>query len=116
ARVLIAGGGNCAGGAGFASWDLWDSAVPTTPVVNPGTGANKLAVARRSLTATVVGAGKVLLAGGHATSVTADIFTLDSTTPASSTVGATAGTMTGARTGHSATLPTSATNACPSGS
>jgi hypothetical protein len=116
AKVLIAGGDNCAGGAGLASWDLWDSAAPTTPVVNPGTGANKLAVPRRSLTATVVGTGKILLAGGNTSSLTADVFTLDSITPSNSTVGATSGTMTGSRLGHSATRLTSATTACPSGS
>ncbi len=116
ARVLIAGGDNCVAGPALTSWDLWDGAAASTPVINDGTSTNKLTVGRRLFTATVVGVGKVLLAGGNTSTATADVFTLDSTTPANSTIPSTPVTMTGARRGHSATLLTSATTACPSGS
>src|SRR5216683_520670 len=114
-QVLIAGGDNCANTTALRTWDLWDSAAPTTPVSDNG-GTNRLTVGRRLLTATVVVPGsKVLLAGGAATA-TADVFTLNAGTPASSTVAATAMGMIGTRTGHTATLLTSttATTACPS--
>jgi len=116
ARVLIAGGDNCVAGPALTSWDLWDGAAASTPVINDGTSTNKLTVGRRLFTATVVGVGKVLLAGGNTSTATADVFTLDSTTPANSTIPSTPVTMTGARRGHSATLLTSATTACPTGS
>jgi hypothetical protein len=107
-QVLIAGGDNCTNTNALDTWDVWDSASPTTTVSN--TGTNKLSIGRRLLTATVVGTGKVLLAGG-ATSATADLFTLG----APSIVAATTGGMLVARTGHTATILTAitATTACP---
>src|SRR5216683_3121279 len=59
-QVLIAGGDNCASATALQSWDLWDSGA--APVSSGA--SNKLTVGRRLLTATVVGTGKVLLAGG----------------------------------------------------
>ncbi|MFL5310586.1 MAG: hypothetical protein ACJ79H_09065 [Myxococcales bacterium] len=110
-QVLVAGGDICAGATGVDTWDLWDSTAPTTLVSN--NGANNLKVRRRLLTATVVGTGKVLLAGGAATA-TADLFTLG----APSTVAAITGGMLVIRVGHTATVLTSsvATTACPTGS
>ncbi|HEX9604323.1 MAG TPA: kelch repeat-containing protein, partial [Myxococcales bacterium] len=107
-QVLIAGGDNCANTTALMTWDLWDSTAASTPVSN--TGANKLTVGRRLFTATVVGTGKVLLAGGAATA-TADLFTLG----APSTVAPTTSGMLVTRFGHTATLLTSstATTACP---
>src|SRR5216683_36687 len=108
-QVLIAGGDNCASATALQSWDLWDSGA--APVSSGA--SNKLTVGRRLLTATVVGTGKVLLAGGNATSATADVFTLNSGTPASSMVSPTASAPTAGRLGQSATLLTSVGTACP---
>jgi hypothetical protein len=54
-----------------------------------------------------------LLAGGNLGSATADVFTLNSGTPASSTVSPTASAPTAGRLGQSATLLTSVGTACP---
>jgi len=105
-QVLIAGGTNCTNATALDTWDVWDSAAPTTPVSN--TGGNKLSIGRRLFTATVVGTGKVLLAGGSATA-TADLFTLG--TP--STVAPTTGGMLVTRVNHTATLLTAVSTACP---
>ncbi len=109
-QVLIAGGDNCANTTGLTSWDLWDSTALSTTLPVSNTGTNKLTVGRRLFTATVVGTGKVLLAGGAATP-TADLFTLG----APSTVAPTTGGMLVTRVNHTATLLTSstATTACP---
>ena len=113
ARVLVAGGNDCAGGAAMTDWVLWDAGTPTAPVAS-GAG-NRLTTGRSSLTATALGAGKVVLVGGSAALATADLFTLSAATPASSTVAA-AGAMIAARTGHSATLlGAGVTTACPTG-
>jgi len=109
-QVLIAGGDNCANTTALTSWDLWDSTALSTTLPVSNTGTNRLTVGRRLFTATVVGTGKVLLAGGAATP-TADLFTLG----APSTVAPTTGGMLVTRVNHTATLLTSstATTACP---
>jgi hypothetical protein len=109
-QVLVAGGDSCANTTGLTSWDLWDSAAPSTTLPVSNTGTNKLALGRRLFTATVIGTGKVLLAGGAETA-TADLFILGAT----STVVPTTGGMLVTRFGHTATLLSSATatTACP---
>jgi hypothetical protein len=112
ARVLIAGGDNCANTTGLTTWDMWDSGAPTS-IASSGV-SNPLSVGRRLLTATnVASTGTVLLAGGAA-STTSDLFTVDTssgTPPASGIISGT-GAMQVARTGgHSATFLTT----CPSG-
>jgi hypothetical protein len=111
ARVLVAGGDNCTTSTttGLTTWDVWDSANAGTAVHNSG---HPLNAGRRLLTATALGSGKVLLAGG-ATSASADLFTLNTLDLATSTVAAT-GAMQVVRSGHSATAltATTATTAC----
>ncbi len=109
-RVIIAGGDNCSIATGLTTWDVWDSASPTATTSNAG--GNPLTVGRTQLTATALGTGKVLFAGGAATA-TADLFT-NNATLANSTVAAT-GAMSVTRAGHTATLLKAAvTTACPS--
>ena len=110
-RVLIAGGDNCSNTTPLSTWTIWDAASPTSPV------SGTMSAARRLLTATSVGTNKVLLAGGAA-AATAELFTLNVATPASSTSTLTTGAMTATRTGHTATvLPqTTASTACPTAS
>ena len=112
ARVLLAGGDDCSGGGALASWILWDGTSPTTaahPI--PSTFANQLSEPRTLLTATVVAAGTVLLAGGGTAS--ADLFTLGPSVADSSV--APVGPMSAVRSGHTATLLTTGTTACPAG-
>ncbi len=104
-RVLIAGGDNCQGGAAMHSWDRWDSSSQTVLSSSP---SNQLTTGRALLTATSIGANEVLLAGGT-TAATADLF-VDGTTP---TVAQTTGAMRAARKGHTATVLSGTSNACP---
>ena len=112
ARVLVAGGDDCAGGPAHTSWELWDGESPATeaaPIVS--SGANGLTQGRQLLTATALGEGRVLLAGGG--SATAELFTLGASVTDSAV--RPVGPMLAARTAHTATLLAPGTAACPAG-
>jgi hypothetical protein len=112
-KVLIAGGDNCSTTIALNTWTIWDAATPTTPF---NSSSNPLVSTRRMLTATAFATGKVLLAGDAATA-TAEVFTLNSGSPGSSTSAATASGMIGVRAGHTATvLASGVTSACAGGS
>jgi hypothetical protein len=95
------------------SWDLWDGSAAGSPV-SSGVG-NQLTIGRQLLTATALGGGKVLLAGGSSTA-SADVFVLASPSTGSTVTGAT-GAMNAVRSSHTATpLAPGVTTACPVGS
>lgn len=106
ARVLLAGGDGCTGGGALSSWALWDGQSPET--LRASSPANALTEPRALLTATALGDGKVLLAGGGTAS--ADLFTLGSSASIASLPRMSAG-----RSGHTATLLSAKSAACPSG-
>ncbi len=110
ARVLVAGGDDCAGGAASTTWDLWDGSSAGS-MANPlsSSADNALSEGRKLLTATVVADGLVLLAGGG--NASADLFTYGQSTTVQQI-----GPMLAARSGHSATLLTAGSSACSSGS
>src|SRR5229473_2316912 len=117
-QVLVAGGSPGTLPMGFTEFELCDldSATPTCAA------SGTLATTRCNAAAALVSATQVLIAGGDNCANTTALRTWDlwdsaaPTTPASSTVAATAMGMIGTRTGHTATLLTSttATTACPS--
>jgi hypothetical protein len=110
--VLIAGGDDCAGGPAQTSWEVWDGTSPTTEANAVFSSAlNALSEGRRLLTATVLGEGSVLLAGGGSSS--ADLFTLGASVSSSSVERL--GSMLASRSGHTATLLPAGTAACPAG-
>ena len=111
-RVMVAGGDDCTAGAALTtSWTIWDSGNPTDTTSDGG--SHRLTIGRRLHTATVVGSGIVLFAGG-ATTATADLFT-NNANLSNSTMVATTGAMSAVRTGHTATLIATGTTACPAG-
>ncbi len=110
-RVIVAGGDTCGSATALLTWSVWDSSTPTATTPN-GSG-NKLTIGRRLHTASAVGSGVVLFAGGTA-GQTADLFN-NNATVTSSTVVATTGAMNAPRSSHTATLITTGTAACLSG-
>ena len=107
ARVLVAGGDDCAGGAALDTWVVWNNGT-----LSSSGGGNRLSAGRHVFTATALSSGKALLAGGAATA-TADVFTVDTSNASNSTVAATSGAMQVARSGHTATFLPAGTTACP---
>ncbi|MFN2547585.1 MAG: beta strand repeat-containing protein, partial [Myxococcales bacterium] len=103
--VVIAGGTNC---NAFPS----GTALGSVEIYTPSTTSNQEAGVTAPLNGTRVGAtatllnnGKVLIAGGNASATsTADVFTFNSGTPASSAIVATSNEMQFARSKHTATL------------
>jgi hypothetical protein len=114
-RVLIAGGDNCQSPfTALRTWDLVDTANSNAIVQDNGTTQLLASNGRRLHTATSIGSGKILLAGGGS-GASADLFT-DNATAASITVAAT-NAMQIVRARHSATLlAAGVTTACPAGS
>jgi hypothetical protein len=110
-RVIIGGGDDCTGANPVQTIDVWDGASPTT-TTTLSTSTHQLTVARSSFTATPLGGGLVLFAGGASTA-TADLFT-NSATITNSMVAAT-GAMQVVRSGHTATPVTAGPTACPTG-
>jgi hypothetical protein len=95
--VLVAGGNNSTGF--LATTELFD------PATNSFQSSGSMAQARRQHTATLLSGGKVLIAGGFAIDATGNksLFTAELYDPAGGMF-ASAGTMSTARTGHTASL------------
>ncbi|HEX4513895.1 MAG TPA: kelch repeat-containing protein, partial [Polyangiaceae bacterium] len=97
--ILVTGGTPA---ASSTSAEIYDPVANTwTLITNPMTGTG-----RANHTATLLGDGTVLLTGGRVTTTlaTSEIFTLNTTTPASSTFALTIGSLGVARYNHTDTL------------
>src|SRR5439155_25562578 len=105
--VIAIAGDVCAGSTtGLKRWDMLKVSDNS---ISSGSGGTRLGQVRRLATATLVGSGVVLVAGGNSGQANADKLTFSGGTIAQAAV---SGAQIG-RLGHTATLLPAGTNACP---